>query len=76
MMNKPLKITAVGNSAAVILPKDLLARLRVEKGDDLFAVETPNGVELRKSDPAFEEEMMALRFIMRKRRSALRELAK
>ncbi len=75
-MNKPLKITAVGNSAAVILPKEVMARLRVEKGDELFVVETPNGIELRRGDPAFEEQMAALRHVMRKRRSALRELAK
>ena len=40
-----LKITAIGNSAGVILPKELMARLRVEKGDELYAVETPDGVE-------------------------------
>ena len=39
-----LKITAIGNSAGVILPKELMARLRVEKGDELYAVETPDGV--------------------------------
>ena len=43
-----LKITAIGNSAGVILPKELLARLRVEKGDELYALETPDGIRLRK----------------------------
>ena len=39
-----LKITTIGNSAGVILPKELLARLRLEKGDELFALETPDGI--------------------------------
>ena len=39
-----LKITTIGNSAGVILPKELLARLRLEKGDELHALETPDGV--------------------------------
>ena len=60
-MNKPLKIIAIGNSTGVILPKELLARLGLERGDDLFVVETPNGIELRSHDPAFEEKMRLAR---------------
>ncbi|MBP6457573.1 MAG: AbrB/MazE/SpoVT family DNA-binding domain-containing protein, partial [Pseudoxanthomonas sp.] len=48
-----LKITTVGNSAGVILPKELLARLRLEKGDELHALETPDGIRLTKYDPEF-----------------------
>ena len=75
-MNKPLKVTAIGNSTGVILPKELLARLRVERGDELFAVETPNGIELRSRDPAFEEKMRLAREIMREDRDILHALAK
>ena len=46
-----LKITTVGNSAGVILPKELLARLRLEKGDELHALETPDGIRLTTYDP-------------------------
>ena len=46
-----LKITAIGNSAGVILPKELLARLRLGKGDTLYALETPDGVRLTAFDP-------------------------
>ena len=74
-MNKPLKITAVGNSAAVILPKEVMARLRVEKGDELFVVETPNGIELRPHNPDFEAKMRIAREIMREDRDILRALA-
>ena len=46
-----LKITTVGNSAGVILPKELLARLRLEKGDALYAIELPDGIKLTPFDP-------------------------
>jgi putative addiction module antidote len=75
-MTIQLKITSIGNSVGVVLPKELLARLRVGKGDVLSVVETPNGVELRAVDPDFEAQMKAAREIMRKRRAVLRELAK
>ena len=71
-----LKITAIGNSVGVILPKELLARLQVEKGDMLSVVETPDGVRLTAYDPNFETQMAAARKIMKDRRAALRELAK
>jgi putative addiction module antidote len=71
-----LKITAIGNSAGIILPKELLARLGVEKGDMLTLVETPTGVELTPFDPEFEAQMDAAREVMGRYRNALRELAK
>jgi putative addiction module antidote len=71
-----LKITAIGNSAGIILPKELLARLGVEKGDLLTVVETPGGVELTPYDPEFEAQMEAARDVMGRYRNALRELAK
>lgn len=37
------KITATGNSAGVILPREPQPRLRVEKGDEVYALETPDG---------------------------------
>lgn len=75
-MNKPLKLVAVGNSTGVILPKEVLARLKVDKGDALYLVETPDGLELRAHDPEFEQQMAVAREVMRRRRAALRELAK
>jgi putative addiction module antidote len=70
-----LKITAIGNSAGVILPKELLARLRVEKGDELYAVETPDGVRLTTYDPVFAAQMEVAERIMREDRELLRKLA-
>lgn len=70
-----LKITSIGNSAGIILPKELLARLRLEKGDELFAVETPDGIRLTAFDPAVAAQMEVAEKVMRKRRSLLHKLA-
>jgi len=75
-MNKPLKLIPIGNSTGVIFPKEMLQDLGVEPGDVLFPVRTPNGIELRRADPEFIEEMRLAREIMRKDRAILRELAK
>ena len=71
-----LKLTAVGNSLGVVLPKEALARLKVAKGDTLYITETPDGYRLTPYNPDFEAQMTAARKIMKKRRAALRELAK
>lgn len=70
-----LKITAIGNSAGVILPKELLARLRVEKGDELYALETPDGIRLTTYDPVFAARMEVAEQVMRDHRDLLRRLA-
>ena len=70
-----LKITTVGNSAGVILPKDLLARLRLEKGDELHALETPDGIRLTVYDPTLAEQMEVAEQVMRSRRTLLHKLA-
>ena len=81
-MNAPtnliaLKLTRVGNSTGMILPKSLLARLGVEIGDTVTIAETEGGgFELRRSESDFEKQMAVARDVMVKRRRALRELAK
>jgi putative addiction module antidote len=71
-----LKVRKIGNSVGVVLPKEVVSKLRVEPGDQLYVTETPNGVELSPYDPEFEADMELARDIMRKRRAVLRELAK
>ena len=71
-----LKLTQIGNSVGVILPKEVLARLKLAKGDTLYLTENPDGVTLTPSDPTFEDQINAARTIMKKRRNVLRELAK
>lgn len=75
-MNATLKITKIGNSAGVILPKDVLARLRVGPGDVLHLTEAPDGVRLTAHDPDFAETMALAEEIMREDRNILRALAK
>lgn len=75
-MNKPLKLIPIGNSTGVILPKEMLAALGAAQGDALYPVRTPNGIELRKGDPSFEEDMRLAREIMKEDFAILRELAK
>jgi putative addiction module antidote len=70
-----LKITTVGNSAGVILPKELLARLRLEKGDELYALETPDGIRLTTYDPELAAQMEVAEQVMRERRNLLHKLA-
>jgi putative addiction module antidote len=71
-----LKLTSIGNSVGVVLPKEALARLKVTKGDTLYITEDSAGYRLTPYDPAFEKQMTAAQKIMKKRRAALRELAK
>jgi putative addiction module antidote len=70
-----IKITTVGNSAGVILPKALLARLRLEKGDTLYATELPDGIKLSPYDPKLAAQMEVAERVMRRRRTLLRKLA-
>lgn len=78
-MNKALKIIKVGNSAGMILPKEILARLRVSLGDSIAFSETDDdSVKLRRfdADAEFDAQMQAAREVMARRKRALRELAK
>ncbi|EJL24038.1 AbrB/MazE/SpoVT family DNA-binding domain-containing protein [Novosphingobium sp. AP12] len=75
-MNATLKITKIGNSAGVILPKEVLALLRVGPGDTLHLTESPDGVRLTAADPDFAAKMEAAEAIMREDRDILRVLAK
>jgi len=70
-----LKVTTVGNSVGVILPKEVLERLRVGKGDSLYVIETKQGIELTPYNPEFANQMEAAERVMREDRDALRKLA-
>ncbi len=70
-----IKITTVGNSAGIILPKELLARLRVGKGDALYATELSDGIKLSAFDPKLAGQMEVAERIMREDRNVLRKLA-
>ncbi len=70
-----LKVTTVGNSTGIILPKELLKKLRIGKGDTLYVTETPRGVELSPYDEEFARQIEIAESIMREDRDVLRKLA-
>jgi putative addiction module antidote len=72
-----LKLTAVGNSAGVVFfSKEVLTRLKLDKGDTVYLTESPDGYRRTPYNPEFEAQMEAARKVMKKRRAALRELTK
>jgi putative addiction module antidote len=75
-MNTKLKVTRIGNSAGVVLPKEVLAHLDVAVGDSLAVSKTPRGIELSVPEADFQAQMEAAREVMARRKRALRELAK
>ena len=70
------KIIAVGNSAGIILPKEVLARLNLAKGDALYITEGSQGIRLLPFDQDFATQMEAAREVMRENRDVLQRLAK
>jgi putative addiction module antidote len=70
-----IKITTVGNSVGIILPKELLARLRMGKGDTLYATELPDGFKLSAFDPKLAGQLEVAERIMREDRNVLRKLS-
>lgn len=72
-----LKLTQIGNSVGLILPKEILAKLNLDKGDSVYLTDVADGsVKLSPYDEDFGQQMDAARLIMKKRRGVLRELAK
>ena len=71
-----LKLRALGTSTAVILPREMLARLRVTKDDALFAIEAPDGYLLTACDPRLQTQLRLGREFMSQYRDAFRALAK
>jgi putative addiction module antidote len=74
-MTYKVKVTTVGNSTGIVLPKELLAKLKIEKGDTLYVTETPDGVQLTPFEDEFARTMEAAEDIMRRYRDTLKRLA-
>ena len=71
------KITTVGASAGIILTKEAMAHLKVEKGDTLYLTESPDGsYRITPHDPDFERQMALAETIMHDDREILRALSK
>jgi putative addiction module antidote len=75
-MATSVKVTQIGSSLGIVLTKDVLAKLRVEKGDQLYISETPDGIHLIPYDPAFAQQMEVARRVMRRNKDVLKKLAK
>lgn len=75
-MSEALTIRQIGNSNGVVLPKEMLERLNLGRGDQLFVTYVPDGIVLRPFDETFARQMEVARQVMKDRRAVLRELAK
>lgn len=71
-----LKLSQIGNSVGVILPKEVLARLKLVKGDTIFLTEAANGVTLTPYDPDMEVQLKLGREFMHDFRDTFHQLAK
>ncbi len=76
-MNAKSKVIKIGNSTGIVIPRDVLASLRVAQGDELHFVEKGNGeFVIGKYDPAFAAAMALADEIMHDDADILRVLAK
>ena len=71
-----VKVTAIGNSMGIVLPKEALSKLKAGKGDILYLVEGPEGLTITPYKADFAEQMDAAEIVMKRYKNALRELAK
>ena len=70
-----VKVTTIGNSTGIIRAKELRAKRRGSKGDQLYGTETPRGFELSPYQPDFAEKIEIAKSIMQENRDVLRRLA-
>ena len=70
-----LKIRKIGNSLGVVLPKEVLARLKAREGDTVYLTDAQDGYRITPLDPCFAEQMAAAEAVMNEDRDVLRELA-
>jgi putative addiction module antidote len=71
-----VKVTAIGNSMGIVLPKEALGKMKANKGDSLYLVESPEGYTLTPYQQDFEEQLTAAENIMGRYRNTLRKLGK
>ena len=71
-----LKLTQIGNSLGLILPREVLARLKLQKGDTVFVTDAANGVMLTPYDPDLDQQLELGREFMREYRDTFHQLAK
>ncbi len=75
-MANTLKVTQIGNSLGLILPREIVERLKLVKGEEVSVIETAQGIEITPFDPDFAKKLEAAQNVTKRYRNALRELAK
>ena len=71
-----LKITTTGNSLAVRIPQRVAERLGLNKGDEVFLIDTEDGFRITPYNPDFAEQLRVAKGVIGRYRNALRELSK
>jgi putative addiction module antidote len=71
-----VKVTPIGNSLGILIPKEALSKLKAGRGDTLYLVESPDGYTLTPYQQDFEEQVDAASKLMKRYKNTLRELAK
>jgi putative addiction module antidote len=74
-MATAVKITTIGNSVGIVLPKEVLNRLHVEKGDMLYVTDSPGGVQLTPYSATLAQKLEVFEQVMRENRDVLKKLA-
>ena len=74
-MIKQLRLRQAGGSVSATLPKEMVDRMRLRAGDDVFAVDTPDGILITPYDELTAQALEAGREGARRYRNALRRLA-
>lgn len=73
-MVRRVKLRRMGGSVGATLPKDLAERFHLQVGDEVFAVETADGILITPYDPDIEEGLAIAAEAQRRYQGALRNL--
>jgi len=74
-MTYSFKLRQIGNSEGVVFPKKMVAQLRAETGDTLYATPVPGGFTITTHDERRVQQMKAAETVMKNRRNLLKALA-
>ncbi|MCF8037424.1 MAG: AbrB/MazE/SpoVT family DNA-binding domain-containing protein [Desulfobacteraceae bacterium] len=71
-----IKLRKIGNSVGLVLPREILAKLKVREGETIYLTDTKDGFRITPYNEEFEVQMDAAEKIMNEDRDILRELSK
>ena len=75
-MTKQVKLRQIGNSVGLVLPKELLAELHLDKDDEVTVTRSENGLEISPYDADMADAQKWIEKGARRYRNALRALSK